>query len=573
MFLKELSIHNNHGLIRKIKFIKGINLIVDETKTVNQTESGNNVGKTTVLRLIDYCLGSQGNNIYKDNEFTKKGTNTQVESFLKETNTIITLILKNDIDMESSEEITIRRNFLKGKAKIQEINGENYNSIQAFRKVLTELIFNFRYPKPTFRQIITKNIRYSELTLTNTLRLLKNGKQEEYEALYFFWLGIPISSSDRKKELISLIKDKENVLKSRDNNSNEMEQALILINNRIEKLEKQRLIFNSNNLYKEQLKQLNDIRSEINKISTHIGQLRFRKELILESKKELEKEFANIDVDRIKFLYKEAEALIPTIQKTFEQILIFHNNMLEEKKKYILEELPSIEEDIKNNDEKIKYLLSKEKELKNCLDKKFDIEDFEKETIEINKLYEQRGDYLGKQKELQEIKSEVEKYKNELDNINQKIESNESSLNKRISVFNTYLPDISRKLYNENMILSYDKNKKGFELNISSIDENPGSGKKKGQIAAFDLAYIQFAENQNINCLHFILHDQIENIHDNQITSLLETIVSNINCQYILPVLRDKLPNDIDIEKYKILSLSQEDKLFKIDNVNSIIYR
>lgn len=112
--------------------------------------------------------------------------------------------------------------------------------------------------------------------------------------------------------------------------------------------------------------------------------------------------------------------------------------------------------------------------------------------------------------------------------------------------------------------MSYDKNEKGFELNISTISGNPGTGKKKGQIAAFDLAYIQFADKLGINCLHFILHDQIENVHDNQITSLLNEIVSNINCQYLLPVLKDKLPNNIDIEKYKILSLSQEDKLFRI---------
>ena len=112
--------------------------------------------------------------------------------------------------------------------------------------------------------------------------------------------------------------------------------------------------------------------------------------------------------------------------------------------------------------------------------------------------------------------------------------------------------------------LSYDKNEKGFELNISTVSGNPGTGKKKGQIAAFDLAYIQFADELGINCLHFILHDQIENVHDNQITSLLNEIVSNINCQYVLPVLRDKLPDDINIEEFQILSLSQEEKLFKI---------
>ena len=41
MFLKELHIHNDETLIREIKFHKGINLIIDETKTTDRKESGN----------------------------------------------------------------------------------------------------------------------------------------------------------------------------------------------------------------------------------------------------------------------------------------------------------------------------------------------------------------------------------------------------------------------------------------------------------------------------------------------------------------------------------------------------
>ena len=191
-------------------------------------------------------------------------------------------------------------------------------------------------------------------------------------------------------------------------------------------------------------------------------------------------------------------------------------------------------------------------------------EELEKIVVELNKYYEQKGN-LEEQKRLwNQTINNIEKYKEELDSIDKNITSKEDLLNERITIFNKYFSSISQKLYGEQFVLSYDRNEKGFELNISTVSGNPGTGKKKGQIAAFDLAYIQFADELGINCLHFILHDQIENVHDNQITSLLNEIVSNINCQNVLPVLRDKLPNDIDIEEFKILSLSQEEKLFKI---------
>ena len=83
-------------------------------------------------------------------------------------------------------------------------------------------------------------------------------------------------------------------------------------------------------------------------------------------------------------------------------------------------------------------------------------------------------------------------------------------------------------------------------------------------MASFDLAYIKFANEKAIPCLHFVLQDQIENVHANQITDLLTEIVDEVNCQYVLPVLRDKLPRNIDTKKMEILSLSQNDKLFRI---------
>jgi len=566
MFLKELYIHNDESLIREIKFHEGINLIIDETETADRKESGNNVGKTTVLRLIDFCLGGKGENIYKDPEFKEKGSNTVIENYLRNNNIIITLILKEDLEIETSKEITIRRNFLSRKNKIQEINREYFNNDEFPRK-LKELIFDSKSLKPTFRQIIAKNIRDEKSRLMNTIKVLHpTSKQEEYEALYFFWLGIPINEAERKQQLHSLIKIEEDLQKRlrKEYTLSKVEQSLIIVNRNIENLEKKKSHFNLNENYENDLQKLNQIKSDINRLSTLIGQLELRKELILESKYELDKEIANINVEQIKFLYKEAKILIPELQKTFEETLVFHNEMLIEKKNYITKELPSIEKEIKNLRQNIRDLILKENELSEFLKKSGAFEELENIVLELNKYYEQKGN-LEEQKRLwQQTISNIENYSKELDSIDKNIISKEDLLNERITIFNKYFSAISQKLYGEQFVLSYDKNEKAFELNISTISGNPGTGKKKGQIAAFDLAYIQFADELGINCLHFILHDQIENVHDNQITSLLNEIVSNINCQYVLPVLRDKLPDNIDIEKYKILSLSQEDKLFRI---------
>ncbi|MCB9748302.1 MAG: DUF2326 domain-containing protein [Candidatus Omnitrophica bacterium] len=565
MFIKNLKIENESKLIRNIPFHKGINLIVDETNTNDKTKSGNSVGKTTVLRLIDFCLGGDGKNIYSDPEYRHKG-NMQIEKFLKQNNVIITLTLKEDLEDELSDEICIKRNFLSRKHKILEINGESYG-IKDFPKKLKELIFHSKAEKPTFRQIISKNVRDEKNRLQNTTKVLhETTKAEEYEALFLFWLGIDLDVSDKKQRLISQIKIEENLQKRlrKENTTAQIEQFLIIVNRNILVLEQKKDGFNLNEEYEEDLSKLNHTKFNINKVSTELSRLELRKELIIESREELVKEVANIDTQKVKNIYAEAKALIGSVQRTFEETLRFHNEMLSEKEKYITQELPSIEVKLNSLRAEMGNYLYQEKVLSERLKKRGALEDLQIIIVELNKEYEKKGN-LEEQKRLWDnTNSKINNCKIELDQIDKGIGSQGGLIKERVSEFNKYFSEISYRLYEEQFVLTADKNEKGYELNISTISGNPGTGKKKGQTAAFDLTYIQFADALGIDCLHFILQDQIENVHDNQISNLLTEIVSGINCQYILPVLRDKLPADVDIVKYEVLSLSQSNKLFRV---------
>ena len=80
MYLSRLTISSPGKVIRDIEFHKGLNLIVDETPE-DTTGTGNNVGKTTVLRLIDYCLGGDVDGIYRNPE-DKHASYTLVKDFL-----------------------------------------------------------------------------------------------------------------------------------------------------------------------------------------------------------------------------------------------------------------------------------------------------------------------------------------------------------------------------------------------------------------------------------------------------------------------------------------------------------
>nr|WP_315174080.1 DUF2326 domain-containing protein [uncultured Flavobacterium sp.] len=566
MFLKQLIIQNKNTIIRDIAFHKGINLIVDERpESIRQkTDTGNSIGKTTVLRLVDYCFGGDGKNIYQDTEFNKQ-PNTTIENFLKDNEIIITVVLVENLD-DPKEEVVIRKNFLLRNKKLQEINGQNITDNKEFDKALKKEIFKSEVDKPTFKQIISKNIRDEKNKMANIVKVLNSfTRTEEYEALYLFWLGIN-TDSHNQKELLSKEKTREENFQKRLKKDGELsliEQQLILLNGKIEELNLRKNKFNLNENYATDVDKLNEIKSQLNRSATELSRLEIRKDLINESKEDLEQEYTQIDTSQIKSLYEKAKSLISNIQVSFEDTVKFHNDLISEKLEYITKELPEIELQIRKIKSEIIVLRKEEDSLTESLNKSALVEDFEKTILDLNKQFERKGN-LEEQKRLwlysQEKLADIDK---ELNAINQGISSKDSQIQNRITEFNKYFSVMSNSLYGETYLLSSQKNEKGYELIVTNLEGNPSTGKKKGQIAAFDFAYIEFADKLDIECLHFIMHDQLETIHDNQLNTIVE-VSNSINGQYIVPILRDKIPSNIDVSEFEVLSLSQNDKLFGI---------
>jgi uncharacterized protein YydD (DUF2326 family) len=563
MFLKSLIICNGDELIREINFHKGINLIIDETSSEKKTDSGNSVGKTTVLRLIDFCLDGKGENIYIDSEF--KTTNLIVESFLKESNVVITLTLIEDIDNDASKTIKIQRNFLKYKQKIQTIDKVSYSN-EDFSKKLKSLIFHTESEQPTFKQLKSKNIRDEKNKLINTIRVLAPNVVTDvtYEALHLFWFGIDIGLSKDKLVRDKNLEEKLQTRLRRESNLSQINQSLIIINKEIEELSSRKERFNLNEKYKKDIAELNKVKFEINSLSSNLSRLELREDLIIESKLDLEKDIADIDISQIKRMYENAKNFIPKLQKSFEDTLLFHNEMIQQKIQFIAEELPSLKQEIFRGKRQRDKLLLREKSLSEQLSKSGVIDDLQTIVDDLNSFFERKGKF-EEQKRLWEIS--IKNLKNideKLDIINQKIYSKDDLIQKRIEEFNIHFSAISSKLDGIHSLLSADNPDGIYKFIIGNIEGNLGTGSKKSQMASFDLAYIKFADEIGIPCLHFVLQDQIENVHSNQITNLLTEIVSDVNCQYVLPVLRDKLPFDINIDQFEILSLSQNIKLFKL---------
>ena len=568
MFIKKLIIEKPTEIIREIDFCSGLNLIIDDTPFENTKSTGNNVGKTTVLKLIDFCLGAKGKIIYTDTE-NKNEEYDIVKNFLVDEEIEVKLLLTENLNDPNAKILKIQRNFLQGKKAIRKING---NSIleKDFEKELEKRIMpNKEVEKPTFRQIISHNIRYKDDSINNTLKTLDKFTTDiEYETLYLYLLGCSFDEGAKKQALILKINQeiifKERLEKKQTKTTYEI--ALDMVNDEINLLNERKVSFNLNETLEEDLEQLNIVRYNINKTSSLISKLEIRKGLIEDSKRSLEKSISQIDMEQLKMLYKEVSDRIDGIQKTFEDLVEYHNNMIVEKAKYIARDLPGLLAKLAILQNELTVLLKQEKELTERIAKGDSFEELEKVIFE---KYRIKGEYESVISQLEEVEGNISILNEQIESIDSYLFSGdfEVLLKEQLKKFNKIFSAISQELYGEAYGLTYQQiiNKKGQQYyKFNAFNANMSSGKKQGEILCFDLAYLLFSDEEQLPCLRFLLNDKKELMHDNQLIKMAE-FVKDKNIQLIISILKDKLPEKVLNKAHIAVELSQNSKLFKIE--------
>ncbi|MEK4380254.1 DUF2326 domain-containing protein [Bacillus sp. FSL R5-0434] len=571
MYLKGLKIESKDKIIREIPFHLGTNLIVDETQNKSEIETGNNIGKTTVLALIDYCLGGDPEQIYKDPE--SKKIIDFVKNYLVEEEILITLKLKADLLDEKSREVIVERNFLQRNKKIMKINGKNLtkNNGKDFEEKLSALIIGERENnKPGIRQIFAHNIRYKDERINNTLKVLSRfSTNVEYETLYLYMFGLPVSD---RTYLMKKLKVEQNFKERLEKKQAkpELELQIDIVKDNIKNLEEKKRNLNINEQYEDELQDLNNTKYKISKISSKISELSLRKDLLKETENELKQDIVDIDLDALRELYSVAKKSVNDIQKTYEQMIEYHNNMIIEKIKYITQDLPSLELEIEQHNQNLEKELANEKYLINILSSSDTFSDLENIISDLTNNHRKLG-------ELENSLSQIETSEENITKINDDIElldgnrfttEFQSLLLKQLMKFNKHFKEVSKELYGEEYGITFsvkeDRKTKQKYYAFECFNLNTSSGKKQGEILCFDIAYILFARREGIPNLNFILNDKKELMHGNQLLKVNDFAWKN-NIQLVFSILEDKIPKELNNDKHIVLSLSEKDKLFRIE--------
>ena len=152
MYLEAMKINEGTGEYKEIRYVlfkKGLNAVVDDTMTGGETDGkGNNVGKTTFLKLIDICLGAKDKK-YIWTDYDTGSETTALKHYISAKKVFAELDIKNQRGDIYSLRVDL---YDRGK---RYINGKPF-SYDDYVDELNRIVFDVKTPTPTFRQLIGK---------------------------------------------------------------------------------------------------------------------------------------------------------------------------------------------------------------------------------------------------------------------------------------------------------------------------------------------------------------------------------------------------------------------------------
>lgn len=310
-----------------------------------------------------------------------------------------------------------------------------------------------------------------------------------------------------------------------------------------------------------------DVRNRYAELNDQLNAVEYRIRRNAAALAEIQEENGNnADPGLVQRFYDEIKSLVPSVGKTFEDMITFNRKLSDNRAAYfqdIGKGLASQREQIQRQIDNL--VASNGRYLSLVANNKID--EYDHISAQMDELRQKIGQRRQVVESLQKFDEDLAKTQADIDRYSTGGEArgdNSETYQERMKSFNSYFTALAEKINGEKPILVYSTATDEFPVSITDIDGS-STGTRKSLLAAYDLAYQQFAQENGVQVPHFVVHDVVENIEGDNFSAILEA-ANNINCQYIVAVLKEKLdlsgiPEDVQ-RTSEILALSSDDMFF-----------
>jgi len=566
-------IRSDQSSFRTVKFKPGFNVILaDRTSISSDKDSRNGLGKTTLIEIIHFCLGSS---LKKDSVLRTKE--------LKNWTFVLDLTL-------SRKDFTVYRNTsnpsnvkIEGdfsdwpiQPEFDESEKSCFMKIDDWKKILGFLLFDLPidvYEKkyvPTFRSLISYFVRRGVGAFQAPFRHYPQQKEWDIQVNNAYLLGLNweyASEFQRLKDQEKTLRElkraaTEGLLAGYIGTLGELEAERIGLESKIQELEKELSTFKVHPRYTEIEKNANRLTEEIHKIT---NQLIITQKILNQYQKSLEVE-KDVPIEFVKHVYQEAGLWFSDkLTKRIDDVKKFHEKILTNRRIYLESEINKLEGEVKDYQSEIEKLTNKRAKLLKFLETHRALDEYRVFNEKIIELKQQLKEVINRIENLKKFETGLNNLKISrlelLKKTRQDIEERKHVVGKAVTLFNQN----SQYLYSEPGILSIDITESGYKFKVD-IKRAKSQGIGYMKVFCYDLTLIQLRANQR-DKPGFLIHDStiFDGVDERQVARAIELAARESEkgwFQYICTINSDMVPyNEFDEQTKNIFEKSIRIKL------------
>lgn len=550
------EIRSNSSTFQNITFHPGFNVILadreKEKKKDDSKATRNGAGKSTLIEIIHFCLGASASE-----KSPLKAEELKTWSF----SIVMSLLGKDYVFtryVSDSGKIYVEgdADTLGLDVKYDTKQHLYYVGIAKFNETMLQVIYNLnkdelRKYNPSFRELISYSIRRGIDGYRSAFEFFPKQTVHSIQGCNAYFLGLNLDYASQFQE----IKDKtkgiadykkaanSGILGKNKLNIGELNTEAITLEQECAEVKEQLENFRVHPQYAEITEEADMFTEQIHKM---VNDITIKKQLLENYEKSVASEENDIGYSDIERIYNEARVdFTVSLKKKLDEVVNFHNAIIENRKNYLYGEIEKIRNDIIRQETELKEISDKRAILLEILDKHGALEEYtamqERYSAAMHRL-EQIRENLKLAQTIEDSKSRITIETQEL-----LLKSRRDyvermpSLEKAISIFRNN----SEALYAEPGILTVDLDDAGYRFGVN-IKRAKSQGINNMKIMCYDLMLMELRKQKQA-FPDFLVHDStiFDGVDERQIAkSLMLAMEKSAKCdyQYICLMNSDTIP-------------------------------
>lgn len=566
-----ISVAANQESFREVTFEPGFNVVLaDRTQESTKKDSRNGLGKSTLLEIIHFCLGSSGAPLKAPE--------------LKEWSFTTTIRLRG-------QDIRVTRSVAKPKFVIVEgdtegwpIQPESFSgkpgfSTSTWTTLLGSLMFGLpaRTDRetftPSFRSLVAYFARRSKDAFSTPFEHFRKQQAWDKQVNVAYLLSLAWEDArdlkvlKEREKLLGALKaaEKSGVVAGAMGTLGELEATRVQLQGALARQRESLRDFSVLPEYRSIEAEANEITRELHKLANHnIADGR----LVGMYEQNLSQESAP-EVDEVLSLYEQADVQLPgAVVKRLEEVRSFHESIVENRRSFLDEEVKRLRASVADRETRISDLSRRRAELLDTLRGNGALDEFQKLERRALKLEGELGDVERRIADLKKFEQGKSAIKVEREQLKQRArrdyEERDVQRRQAIELFN----ENSEALYSAPGKLLIDIDERGFQFGVE-IERSGSLGIQSMKVFCFDLMLAQLWASRD-PAPEFLAHDSAlyDGVDERQVALALQLAASKseeLGFQYISTLNSDAVPtaefeDGFSLEPFVRLRLTDADE-------------